>query len=121
MALFKSEDNTSTTKPKAQEEFWVNIGVHIADSEGKTEFIRLPLGIPISALKVEKIYGKVDSDYKKSVITRNQVIEAIKASVIKLKPGESKDTNALSAQLYRRQEIVETSTSTQDNAFLDLI
>lgn len=89
---------------------WINVGVvaNLPDADGNIvpTMVKMPLGIPATALNPAKVYANMNASYKARVQTMNDVIETLLTEMETLEPGESKVVG-MSVEIYRAQEAEE--------------
>lgn len=112
MSVIRETNTNKTTRntgkaPAPFKDCWINVGfvssVEGEDGESTDRFVRLPLGIPVAALKPRRLFANMTPEYRAESEYLNQIIAAIQGKFDDLAPGESADIN-MSVQVYRAQE-----------------
>lgn len=98
----KSGSATKDERPKTK--FWINIGYDsgVADEQGITKFVSLPVGIPLDNQERLPTNSR-NQEFAAFQAARNNLVDQIMAVAEKLEPGEEKMLN-LQVQLRRINE-----------------
>lgn len=116
-ASAKAQAATPASTERKPSDFWLNIGINIPGPEGKPVFVSLPIGLALDDMKAVTVKG-TNQEWINLAQTKNALLEALQLHAASMKPGERQHAEALSVEIYRRNEPQQTASSTSDNPLL---
>ena len=103
---------------------WINVGVVTSDEDGTDQkFNRLPRGIAVADLELNKVYASTherNPEWAEEANVVNALITKIREVAMTLEEGEAKPVQ-LNVQLYRRQEQVASVDAPEVSVNLDAL
>ena len=128
MALFDTNSNntntntntgTTTDRPKAQ--LWLNVGVplEVTQEDGTviTEFMSLPVGIPLDTTEPMVARGN-NKDWHKKVAVKNALLKMAQETAEALEAGEGAIIDKLQIQVFRSNDPTAAETPATENELL---